>query len=220
MCEGGFQTFRRVRVNILPGTTLTVRSIPAGTKIGEQPNGAEGTKVGEPKQANGRLWQNVDFDPQGQDSKDGWVAASLIVPISLPTPTPTPTPVAVECAQGEIPPARGGVFTGFEGWYGRDRVFIADGETHTWCFTVNVDTWRVALSVADRTGAAQCFWHTAEFIPPPNSDLKSRGGSGNNSATEWQWPDHRNIPKGTYGIRITASPMPGCTDLYQITAHY
>src|SRR3989338_7988147 len=53
----------RIKVNILPNTTLTVRSTPAGDRVGTQPNGAEGTKVGEPRQANGRLWQNVDFDP-------------------------------------------------------------------------------------------------------------------------------------------------------------
>src|SRR3989338_5144975 len=53
----------RIKVNILPNTTLTVRLSPAGDRVGTQPNGAEGTKVGEPRQASGRLWQNVDFDP-------------------------------------------------------------------------------------------------------------------------------------------------------------
>src|SRR3989338_1677679 len=130
MCEARFPTFRRVRVNILPGTTLTVRSIPAGTKIGEQPNGAEGTKVGEPKQANGRLWQNVDFDPQGTGGGvDGWVAASLIVPISLPTPTP----VAVDCSNGYLPKMN---IPGNDVW-GIDWVPAVDGETRTYCFQLD-----------------------------------------------------------------------------------
>src|SRR3989338_10328700 len=45
----------RIKVNILPNTTLTVRLSPAGDRVGTQPNGAEGTKVGEPRQASGRL---------------------------------------------------------------------------------------------------------------------------------------------------------------------
>src|SRR3989344_2445387 len=85
----------KIKVNLDTSFSLNVRRTPAGDRIGTQPNGAEGTKVGEPEQANGRMWQNVDFDPQGQDSKDGWVAASLIVPVVIVKKPDWP--------QGELP---------------------------------------------------------------------------------------------------------------------
>ena len=182
---------------------------PAGTKIGEQPNDKEGTKVGEPKLANGRLWQNVDFDGE----VDGWVAANLIIAVVMPSPIPTP--VAVECAQGELPlldPTKS------QGWWGVDRVSIGDGETHTYCFTVNTDRTSLSISVIDRTNAAQCFLHTDEFIPPADSGWRTVTYGGGNTTYGFSLRSGF-VPRGPWRIRITAGNTPDCADRYQVLAH-
>ena len=187
----------RIKVNILQGTTLTVRSSPAGTKIGEQANGAEGTKVGEPELANGRLWQNVDFD----SDPDGWVAASLIVPIVIVQKP--------DCPQGTLPkialPSVGDAF-------GRDWVPIGDGETHTYCYNQDFSTNKIEMMLVDRTGAEQCSWNTTEYIPPAGSGLKTHVDTGRGSSANFF--DSAGLPQGIWRIRITEAVKSGCSDTY------
>lgn len=60
---------------------------------------------------------------------------------------------ASSCPQGDLPHLDR---AGFENWWGRDHVPIGDGQVHTYCFTVDIDTHRFELAVGDRTGAVQC----------------------------------------------------------------
>lgn len=134
-----------------------------------------------------------------------------------PTPTPTPTPSgSADCAQGELPSlAR----DGFEGWFGRDNVKIQDSEVHTYCFTVNGDSDRLALSVGDRTGSSQCFVHTAEYIPPSTSGWATKTDTGRDTSYTF-FVRAGFLPKGVWRIRITADNNPNCADKYQVVAHY
>ena len=203
----------KIRINLDTSFSLNVRRTPAGTKIGEQPNGKEGTKVGEPQQANGRLWQQVNFDqdPDGLPAQAGWVAASLIVSIS--SLIPTPTPVAVDCAQGTLPRLN---YTGDAVW-GKDWVPIGDGEVHTYCFQLRTFSRKLIMRVGDRTGAEQCTWNTTEFIPPQGSSLKTEVGTGRGAG--YSFYDPAGLPQGIWRIRITEAVTPNCNDKYAVLVH-
>lgn len=119
------------------------------------------------------------------------------------------------CPQGELPHlAR----AGFEDWWGRDHVPIGDGQVHTYCFTVNMDTHQLALAVGDRTGKAQCFWHVAEYIPPTESGWSARVEAGRDTSYTFSLRSEL-LPKGVWRIRITNDVTPNCADQYQVVAH-
>ena len=153
-------------VNILPNTTLTVRSTPAGDRIGTQPNGAEGTKVGEPQEANGRMWQQVDFD---NSNIDGWVAASLIVQISLPTPTPTPSTPPGDCPDGELAD-----WASNPGARYKEAVRIAVDAPKTFCVTYNGGNNQYAdVDVWDR---GECLTLKLRVTTPNGLTFEDRAG--------------------------------------------
>lgn len=146
--------------------------------------------------------------------------------VITPTPTgtrPTPTPPPGDCNKGNVPLYNK---PGFEDWYGMDNVGIDPGATDTWCFPVNSTTCsggpctRLVMNVGDNTGAAQCFSHTADYIPPANSGwsdvLYDRfvTNSGN-TFLSFGAP----LPQGVWRIRITAADNTDCNMKYQIKVH-
>ncbi|HZR83333.1 MAG TPA: hypothetical protein VFD92_19720 [Candidatus Binatia bacterium] len=140
---------------------------------------------------------------------------------ATPTPAPgsTPTPIntgSADCPQGELPPLNR---EGFDGWRGIDGVQIADGQTHTYCYTLSQNTTRLVMSVGDRTGATQCFEHTAEYIPPAGSGMSSKRGGGVNSSYTFL-NIGAPLPQGVWRIRITAAVNPDCADRYQVIVHF
>ena len=139
-----------------------------------------------------------------------------------PTPTPTRTVGGTstpsgDCSKGNVPLYNK---PGFEDWYGMDNVGIDPGQTDTWCFPLNVTQNRLVMNVGDNTGAAQCFSHTADYIPPAGSGwsdvLYDRfvTNSGN-TFLSFGAP----LPQGVWRIRITAADNPDCNMKYQIKIH-
>lgn len=124
----------------------------------------------------------------------------------------------VKCDMGELPPLR---LDGFPGWLGLRRVSIGHGATQTWCVKLdkNVKSWK--LAIVDRTGAAQCFYHFAEFTPPAGSSLESKSGKGGSTGTALTFRSQDDyLPKGTWQAKVTASDKyPNCNMQYEITVH-
>ncbi|MBU6178848.1 MAG: hypothetical protein KGR69_04250 [Verrucomicrobia bacterium] len=140
--------------------------------------------------------------------------------VPTPTPKPTATPgVDPECADGYLPPFGQ---AGFDGWLGLRKVQIEPGETQTFCAQLNEDLSAFTMMVVDFTGAAQCFYHLAEFIPPTGSGLASKKTSSPaiiSTLTFRNW-NGTLLPKGTWKLRVSASPdYPNCPMAYQLTAH-
>lgn len=139
---------------------------------------------------------------------------------ATPTPIPTATPPIsdAECDMGTLPPL--GV-DGFPGWFGYRKISIDPGETHGWCVNLATDTTSWTMSLVDRTGAYQCFYHTAEYIPPVGSNLAAKKWTSevtSSTATFRTW-DGSLLPKGIYKIRLKASSSyPNCPMNYEITA--
>jgi hypothetical protein len=137
-----------------------------------------------------------------------------------PGPTPTPAPVySTGCDRGELPPLN---LDGFPGWLGLRKVAMVPGATHTYCVNLNWDTSVFTMSVVDRTGASQCFYHIAEYIPPADSGLATKGNTRiliNTGATFASRPGSL-LPKGTWKIRIKSSiDFSDCSMAYEVTAH-
>jgi len=140
-------------------------------------------------------------------------------PTPTPKPTSTPSPVDPECNMGELPPFD---FAGAVGWLGIRKVGIKPGETHTWCvpLTSNVRAW--TMSIGDYSGAWQCAYHSAQYIPPAGSGLATQSTSQEtiNSVGNFRAPLGSYLPTGTWKIRLTASSAyPDCPMAYQVTAH-
>lgn len=124
----------------------------------------------------------------------------------------------ITCDMGDLPPLR---LDGFPGWLGLRRVSIAHGATQTWCVKLeeNVKSWK--LAIVDRTGASQCFYHSAEFIPPTGSGLDSKSGRGGSTGTALTFRSQDEyLPRGTWRVKVTASDQyPTCNMQYEITVH-
>lgn len=139
---------------------------------------------------------------------------------ATPTPVPTPTPpvVDVDCNMGSLPPL--GV-DGFPGWFGYRKIAIDPGETHGWCVNLDTNTTAWTMSLVDRTGAYQCFYHTAEYVPPAGSSLATKKWTSevtSSTATFRTW-DGSYLPKGTWKIKVKASSSyPNCPMSYEVTA--
>lgn len=139
------------------------------------------------------------------------------------TPTPTPvrtggiTPTPGDCNKGNVPLYNK---PGFEDWYGMDNVGISAGATDTWCFPLTTSLNRLVMNVGDNTGAAQCFSHTADYMPPPDSGWSDVvydrfvTNSGN-TFLSFGAP----LPQGVWRIQITAANNPDCNMRYQIKIH-
>jgi len=73
------------------------------------------------------------------------------------------------------------------------------------------------MTVVDRTGFSQCSWNTVEFIPPPNSGLKTEVGTGLSNSYNFYNPS--GLPTGTWRIRITEAVTPNCNDKYAVVVN-
>src|SRR5262249_15474389 len=101
-----------------------------------------------------------------------------------------------------------------------DRVGIADGDTHKYCFTLTAAAIAVDFNVIDRTGAIQCFW-ASDFtvVPPLGSGLFVESGFGQNPHIGY-YRSGQPIPAGTYVLSITARTDSGCDQRYSISARW
>lgn len=135
-----------------------------------------------------------------------------------PVPTATPPPLDGECNMGSLPPL---AYEGFPGWFGFRKVAIDPGETHGWCVNLQTNTTSWTMSLVDRTGAYQCFYHTVDYVPPAGSGLTAKRWTTevtSSTATFRTW-DGSFLPKGVYKIRLKASASyPNCPMNYEVTA--
>jgi hypothetical protein len=140
----------------------------------------------------------------------------VVTPTPAPGATPTPPPVlGGDCADGELPPI--GVTGGNE--FGTERG-IADGATHRFCFTLNVDAVAVDFNGIDATGAQQCFWATTFGVTPPlGSGLFPETDFGRNPHLGY-FRSGELMPRGTYVIAITARTDSGCGQRYKLSARW
>ena len=137
-----------------------------------------------------------------------------------PTPTPnpgaTPTPPPViggNCPQGELPPLSSEEF-------GRLRVPIDDGATHTYCFTLNAAAVGLDFDVIDATGGIQCFWaDQVRVTPPPGSGLSSTTSFGGNAHIGY-FLSGFPIPNGIYLLSVRSRTDSGCGQRYTVSARY
>lgn len=140
--------------------------------------------------------------------------------VPTPTPKPTVTPgVDPECAQGFLPPY---TQPGFTDWFGYKKVQIGPGETDTYCARLDTDVTSYSMMVVDVTGAAQCFYHSAEFIPPAGSGLASKrmDSAGTSSTLTFRNWSGAPLPRGVWKLKVTATAdYPNCPLAYQITVH-
>ena len=136
-----------------------------------------------------------------------------------PPVDPVPPKVDLSCDRGALPPLN---LDGFPGWLGLRKVAMVPGDTHTYCVNLNWDTSVFTMSVVDRTGASQCFYHIAEYIPPAGSGLAPEVTPWiriNTGATFASRPGSL-LPKGTWKIRIKSSiDFSDCSMAYEVTAH-
>jgi len=138
-------------------------------------------------------------------------------PTPVPTPVATPTPAPADCPQGELPKLNK---PGFETWYGRESVPIGPGDVHVWCFTLTQDVHKLEFAVGDKTGAAQCFWHTAEYLPPKGAVTVRPPGPQSGRDTSYAFLNTvQLLPKGTWRIKVTAEHHPPCVARYQVVGH-
>ena len=171
-------------------------------------------------------------------------------PTPIPTPTvkPTPTVVAsqtpsptdgVDLSDCQIAPDGGKFVTWFPGTspgyaFGYDRISIRPGEKQTYCINVEDDRRRMAISLIDRTGIAQCFSHRAIFYPPIGSGLPTyatgeavpvggwwgsslEGGWSNMSKATWyqpNWLAPKGVWKVTLQLRSDLDPSCGVFQLF------
>lgn len=132
-------------------------------------------------------------------------------PSATPAPTPTPPVTLAGCPAGSWDVTGEALTQGF----GRDWVRIGDGQTHTYCFNLTKEVWKLSIYISDRTGADQCTWGTYTIIPPLGSGLPEYVTVGRGGGNPILHP-----PLGTWVVRITEATTPNCDDHYQIVFYY
>ena len=137
-----------------------------------------------------------------------------------------PNPIQTLCKNGFLPP----YFNNIEMFYrahvwGYRQVPISETTPKKYCFFLTSKAAGLAMYVADRTGPAQCGYHTAIYTPPKGSWLEPRSMQDaiNTSARFGLNGSNRHLPRGIYTMEAIASPRPAdaayCSNLMEFVAY-